>query len=164
MCINTLDVTYPDLSNLINNRECSFTVVVNKNDFLETLNCASYLLSDMKEQTNCLSLSFSDKEITVGCTGITQYTEKLEAETSGDLPDIVFFNVKLLKEVVSCYPGDTVTIGGTNKKSPFWLCCGDNEEYIYCAMPRAFKYNTRKARDYFPCFSFFLLSTVLPYN
>ena len=46
------------------------------------------------------------------------------------------FNAALLKDIVSIYPSDKVTIGGSDEKSPFWICAGENEEYTYCVLPR----------------------------
>lgn len=133
---------FPDLSALINNKQCSFSVKMDKAEFIEALNCALYLHNEQKTAQgfeNSVAISFAENTITVGCVGMSQYEEKITAETNGELPDTVFFNTALLKEIVGNYPSEQVVIGGTNTKSPFWLCCGEHDEYIYCVLPRVRK-------------------------
>lgn len=130
---------FPNLASLLNAKSCSFSVEVNKSELLETLNCAIYLQNEQKlvnGATTSITFNFKDERIGVGCSGLTDYSEDLEAKTTGSLPGTVMFNASLLKDIVSIYPSERVIIGGSNEKSPFWLCAGENEEYIYCALPR----------------------------
>lgn len=140
ICLPTLDKKYPDMSNLIASRAPSFTVKMDKAEFIEALNCVIYLQNEnnLKNGTDeSVIVQFLDNEIGISSEGVTSYNEKIEAETTGNLPGIMLFNTKLLKDAVSVYPNGILEIGGTHTKAPLWLCAGDHDEYIFCLLPRA---------------------------
>ena len=131
--------SFPNLASLLNTKACSFSVEVDKAELLEALNCAIYLQNEQKlvnGATTSITFDFKDGQVGVGCAGLTDYSEDLEAKTDGKFPGTVMFNAALLKDIVSIYPSDKVIIGGSDEKSPFWICAGENEEYTYCVLPR----------------------------
>lgn len=131
--------SFPNLALLLNTKACSFSVEVDKAELLEALNCAIYLQNEQKlvnGATTSITFDFKDGQVGVGCAGLTDYSEDLEAKTDGKFPGTVMFNAALLKDIVSIYPSDKVIIGGSDEKSPFWICAGENEEYTYCVLPR----------------------------
>lgn len=147
-CFAVLDKDYPDLSRIINSKnDKTFTVKVNRDELIEALNCASYLHNEQKSSDGVegsVSLKFEKDSIAVGFTGVTQYAENLDAETEGEIPDAtVYFKTSLIKEIIALYPNETVIIGGTTSKNPFWMCCGEHDEYVYCVMPRIQKNNEK---------------------
>ena len=81
-------------------------------------------------------LKFKEKELEIGGIGLSQYGEKIEAETVGEVPEPAYFNPDFLKEAASIYPKDKITIGVIEPKAPIWMCCGDSNEYVYCVLPR----------------------------
>lgn len=138
-CFPVLDKNYPDLNRILSAKKCSFTASIKKNELIEALNCASYLQQEQKASSGTegfVSFKFKENAVTVGFTGMSQYAEVLDAVTTGELPEQnVLFKTSLIKEIVALYPNNDVVIGGTTEKNPFWLCCGEHDEYLYCAMP-----------------------------
>ena len=138
-CFPVLDKNYPDLNRILNAKKCSFTASIKKDELIEALNCASYLQQEQKASSGTegfVSFKFKENAVTVGFTGMSQYAEVLDSVTTGELPEQnVLFKTSLIKEIVALYPNNNVVIGGTTEKNPFWLCCGEHDEYLYCAMP-----------------------------
>ena len=138
-CFPVLDKNYPDLNRILNAKKCSFTASIKKDELIEALNCASYLQQEQKASSGTegfVSFKFKENAVTVGFTGMSQYAEVLDSVTTGELPEQnVLFKTSLIKEIVALYPNNIVVIGGTTEKNPFWLCCGEHDEYLYCAMP-----------------------------
>ena len=138
-CFPVLDKNYPDLNRILNAKNCSFTASIKKDELIEALNCASYLQQEQKASSGTegfVSFKFKENAVTVGFTGMSQYAEVLDSVTTGELPEQnVLFKTSLIKEIVALYPNNNVVIGGTTEKNPFWLCCGEHDEYLYCAMP-----------------------------
>lgn len=138
-CFPVLDKNYPDLNRILNAKKCSFTASIKKDELIEALNCASYLQQEQKASSGTegfVSFKFKENAVTVGFTGMSQYAEVLDSVTTGELPEQnVLFKTSLIKEIVALYPNNNVVIGGTTEKNPFWLCCGEHDEYLYYAMP-----------------------------
>lgn len=132
---------FPDIENLLASRkQCTFSVKLNREELLEALNTVIYLqnINQQVASNSSIEMTFSSAEstTTIKCTGITEYSEKLTAEIAGNMETPVYFSAALLKQVVSFYPNENIIIGGTKSKAPFWMCCGENDEYIYCVMPK----------------------------
>lgn len=146
VCLRTVsNKNFPDMSGLLNNRKCDFFVKTSKAEFIEALNCAAYLQAEAKTLQgfeSSVAIGFDENKISIGCVNLSSYQEHIDAETTGELPGTMFFNIALLKEIVSTYPSDMLEFGGTNVKSPIWLCCGENDEYIYCVLPRSRRNNS----------------------
>ncbi len=131
--------SFPNIKGVLDTKACTFSAACDKAELVEALSCAMYLQNEHKVQTgkeSSVLIGFGEEEISVGITGITSYSEAISAEIKGDSPEAVLFNTGLLKAVVSTYPNERVVIGGSTEKQPFWLCCGEHDEYIYCVMPR----------------------------
>lgn len=131
---------FANIEGILSKRDSSFSVTLNKQELLEALACVRYVSQEHKVSAesfeSSVSIKFSEKSVLISNVGMNQYSERIEAKTEGVLPNAVFFNASLLKNVVEAYPSDEITFGGTNANRPFWACCGDNDEYVYCLMPR----------------------------
>lgn len=138
ICMPTLNKRFPSLDGILSNNKCSFSVDVPKEELLKALSCAQYLQNESKTNgiTSSTIVRFSEGKLTVEYDENTNYSEDIEAKTTGDMPGTVLFDAELLKGVVEKYPAERLVIGGTSPKAPFWLCYGENEEYIYCVLPR----------------------------
>lgn len=134
ICFPAMDSrNMPDLQKILNIRKSmAFSVQVSRQEFIEAMKCVTYLQPD-----GAAMLAFSGNEVAVGCPGITEYAEKLDAaEVSGEFSAPVLFNAALLKNIAEKIPGEALTIKGLNEKSPFFFPYGENEEYLFCALPR----------------------------
>lgn len=142
-CFQEISASFPNVESIIEGKNCFFNVKISKDDLLDALNSVLYIQSELKAagQTNeSVSFEFNKSEVSIGCTGTTQFSEEVPIQTEGELLDSkIYFSASALKEILSCYPNDEVIIGGATTKSPFWLCCGEHDEYVYCIMPRAMK-------------------------
>ena len=127
----TMENKFPDLNRLMGMRNAStFTATVDRMEFLEAMKCVLYL-----QPQGSAMLNFSERGLSVGCLGLTEYGETIDAEMNGEVPPVLF-SAELLKEISSNIPGDELQIQGTNNKSPFFVAFGDNDEIVYCALPR----------------------------
>lgn len=142
-CFQEISASFPNIEGILKEKNCLFTVKISRADMLEALNAVLYIQNELKAagQTNeSVSFEFSKDEVSIGCTGTTQFSEEVPIQTEGELLESkIYFSASALKEILSCYPNDEVIIGGSTTKAPFWMCCGDNDEYVYCIMPRAMK-------------------------
>lgn len=132
----------PDVSNILAGKQKTFSVTVNKDELLESLNCAKYLQTaqgTIRDGKNDLIISIKDEEMEMSCVGLSQYAEEIEVHTEGNPPDMVRFDALLLIDVISHFPNENVLIEGLDEKSPFWMCDGANGEYIYCVLPKKLK-------------------------
>lgn len=142
VCIPVLNKNYPAVQRMIDGEigkdACKFSITVDKRDFIESISCVQYVLQETGTSgvSSSAMLKFKEKELEIGGIGLSQYGEKIEAETVGDVPEPAYFNPDFLKEAASIYPTDKITIGVIGPKAPIWLCCGDSNEYVYCVLPR----------------------------
>lgn len=137
--LRILDRQFPDMVGLLNKRkETTFQAELSKQELSDSLNCALYLQNAQKRTgfESSVVLSFANECISIGCINTACFNENIKAEITGDVPPRMYFNTALLKEVISVYPMDTLKLSGTNERSPLWLCSGDNDEYIFCVLPR----------------------------
>lgn len=120
----------PDVSGILAKRKgMPFTAEVSRRDFIDALKCVIYL------NTGSVILSFGEDSVTVGCPGLTEYSEKLNASINGEI-DVTLFDANLLKNIAEKIPGDTLHIIGETNRSPFFVTFGEHDEYVYCALPR----------------------------
>lgn len=139
ICFPEISKQFPNLSSILKQKNCSFSAKFKKQDLIDALNCAIYLENNQPVATgraSSVELTFEDDGISISCTGLSEYTEKIDAELTGEIDDSALFTSSLLKEIVNMYPSDTVILGGTKSKNPFWMCAGEHDEYIYCIMPK----------------------------
>lgn len=141
ICLATLDKKFPDLKSILSSMKSSFTVKLPKAELMKALSCATYLQNEARADglTPSTSVNFANGKVVVEYDVSTSYSEDIPAETVGEMPGTALFDAALLKEVVDKYPAEQVTIAGTSLKAPFWICYGENEEYIYCILPRVKK-------------------------
>lgn len=142
VCIPVLDKKYPAVQRMIDGEigknACKFSITIAKRDFIESISCVQYVLQETGASgvNSSAMLKFKEKELEIGGIGLSQYGEKIEAETVGEVPEPAYFNPDFLKEAASIYPKDKITIGVIGPKAPIWMCCGDSNEYVYCVLPR----------------------------
>lgn len=142
VCIPVLDKKYPAVQRIIDGEigkdACKFSITIDKRDFIESISCVQYVLQETGASgvNSSAMLKFKEKELEIGGIGLSQYGEKIEAETVGEVPEPAYFNPDFLKEAASIYPKDKITIGVIEPKAPIWMCCGDSNEYVYCVLPR----------------------------
>lgn len=136
ICFQAIATPYPNLDTIIDNRDISFTFQTSKAEFIDVLNSVLYLQGLVGAIDNSVRLHFEDNVMNVSYTGNTEYTESLNANVKGSLGADVYFAAELLKEVVGICPNDEIMIGGSHPKAPFWMTCGDKQEYLYCILPK----------------------------
>lgn len=140
-----LETKFPEVAGLVrSSRQTDFSVTVDKAELQGALKCVQYVTQEHKLEKFSSSVEFSMAGdcATLKNVALSQYTEKLQVTVSGDLPKTLYFDTMLLKNAIDVYPSSKVVISGNktglnNDKSPIWLLCGDNAEYMYCIAPRA---------------------------
>ncbi len=144
LSLRVLDRSFPDMEGLLKKRnETTFDAEFSKQEFTESLNCALYLQNTQKRTgfDSSVVISFNEDNVSVGCINTAEFKEDISAEIKGETPSRMYFNTALLKEIVSVYPSETLKLNGTNEISPLWLCSGNDDEYIFCVLPRACNHN-----------------------
>ena len=91
----------------------------------------------MESFNTSVEMGIMTDSLSIKNVGLSQYTEKIEAETSGLLPSLLYFDAGMLKSAVEAYPSERVVFSGNKSKPFFWMTCGDNAEYVYCVGPRS---------------------------
>lgn len=140
LCIRLIDHKLPEIDKFIANRESNnFTISVDKAEMLEALKCILYVSQEHKLESfnTSVEMGIMTDSLSIKNVGLSQYTEKIEAETSGLLPSLLYFDAGMLKSAVEAYPSERVVFSGNKSKPFFWMTCGDNAEYVYCVGPRS---------------------------
>lgn len=147
-----LETKFPEVAGLVkSSRQTNFSITTDKSELQGALKCVQYVTQEHKLEKFSSSVEFSVAGdcATLKNVALSQYTEKLHVNVMGDLPKTLYFDTMLLKNAIDTYPSSKIVISGNkegldNDKSPIWLLCGDNAEYMYCIAPRA-KTNQQKS-------------------
>ena len=135
ICFQELARKYPNIDSIIQQMNQPFSFKVDKKELLDVLNSVLYLQGAAGSVGSSLTLQFTDDAVTISYTGNTEYIETLPATITGTFNAPVYFSATMLKEIVTICPNQEVVIGGENPMHPFWMTCGENQEYLYCLMP-----------------------------
>ena len=140
LVVRLLDHKLPEIDKFIANRESNnFTISVDKAEMLEALKCILYVSQEHKLESfnTSVEMGIMTDSLSIKNVGLSQSTEKIEAETNGLLPSLLYFDAGMLKSAVEAYPSERVVFSGNKSKPFFWMTCGDNAEYVYCVGPRS---------------------------